>query len=374
MSVKASSPSSSSSCAVRVSKSGERRAVERAALGEADDADQRRAAARPARRWCTRWTSSPMVVARLARRSWRRAPPRRPSRLAPADDRRAPRGRGRRARRSSWPPIAGGPVAADHLVVLADDEDAERGRRCRRRGRPPRRPRARRRATPRTVRADGLRRRPWRRPDGRRRRRRVEANSAVKLRLRVSLKTRVPTTNATPSTIAKVLIRSRTLRPSRLLSAARNISPPPGALIRAMTSRTLLAVGVAQLVDDPAVGEEDDAVGVRRRHRVVGDHHDGLAVVGRRCAGAGRAPPRPTASRGCRSARPRRRSAAGSARARATATRCCWPPESSLGRWPSRSRMPTVSMTESYHSRSGLRRRWTAGAGCSPPRSGWAPG
>ena len=43
------------------------------------------------------------------------------------------------------------------------------------------------------------------------------------------------------------------------------------------------------------------------------------------------------------------------ASARATATRCCWPPESSLGRWDSRSRRPTVSMTVSIHSRSPLR-------------------
>ena len=42
-------------------------------------------------------------------------------------------------------------------------------------------------------------------------------------------------------------------------------------------------------------------------------------------------------------------------RARATATRCCWPPESSLGWWLEPVAELTVSMTESYHSRSGLR-------------------
>ncbi len=41
--------------------------------------------------------------------------------------------------------------------------------------------------------------------------------------------------------------------------------------------------------------------------------------------------------------------------ARATATRCCWPPDSSAGRWERRSRMPTVSTSVSNHSRSGLR-------------------
>jgi hypothetical protein len=34
--------------------------------------------------------------------------------------------------------------------------------------------------------------------------------------------------------------------------------------------------GLAKLVHDPAVGEEDDPVGVARGHRVVGHHHDGL--------------------------------------------------------------------------------------------------
>ena len=36
-------------------------------------------------------------------------------------------------------------------------------------------------------------------------------------------------------------------------------------------------------------------------------------------------------------------------RARAQATRCCWPPDSSLGRWESRSRIPRVSTTVSNH-------------------------
>src|SRR3954454_20935015 len=41
--------------------------------------------------------------------------------------------------------------------------------------------------------------------------------------------------------------------------------------------------------------------------------------------------------------------------ARAVATRCCWPPDSSLGLWVSRSRSPTVSTIVSIHSRSTLR-------------------
>ena len=40
------------------------------------------------------------------------------------------------------------------------------------------------------------------------------------------------------------------------------------------------------------------------------------------------------------------------ANARATATRCCWPPDSSLGRWWTRSFKPTVVMTWSIHAAS----------------------
>ena len=43
-----------------------------------------------------------------------------------------------------------------------------------------------------------------------------------------------------------------------------------------------LGGGLAQLVDDPAVGEEHDAVGVGRGARVVGHHDDGLAEGRRR--------------------------------------------------------------------------------------------
>ena len=46
-----------------------------------------------------------------------------------------------------------------------------------------------------------------------------------------------------------------------------------------MRSRTDSGVGAMDLVDDAAVGEEDDPVGVAGRHRVVGHHHDGLAEL-----------------------------------------------------------------------------------------------
>ena len=41
---------------------------------------------------------------------------------------------------------------------------------------------------------------------------------------------------------------------------------------------------VAQFVDDRAVGEEDDPVGVGGGVRVVGDHDDGLAELAHRVA------------------------------------------------------------------------------------------
>ena len=61
-----------------------------------------------------------------------------------------------------------------------------------------------------------------------------------------------------------------------------------------MISSTWSRSGLAHLVDDPAVGEEHDAVGVRRGDRVVGDHHDRLAVVGDAASAAARAPRRRT--------------------------------------------------------------------------------
>jgi hypothetical protein len=41
------------------------------------------------------------------------------------------------------------------------------------------------------------------------------------------------------------------------------------------------AVGgrLRHLVDDPSIGEEHDTVGVRRSDRIVGHHHDRLAVL-----------------------------------------------------------------------------------------------
>ena len=61
---------------------------------------------------------------------------------------------------------------------------------------------------------------------------------------------------------------------------------PPHVRLRAvrMRSRTESGVGSGELVDDLAVGQEDDPVGVGRPAGVVGDHDDGLAELGHRPA------------------------------------------------------------------------------------------
>ena len=58
------------------------------------------------------------------------------------------------------------------------------------------------------------------------------------------------------------------------------MTPLPTSSSRcAIWPATASAVGLVHPAGDPAVDQEDHAVGVRRRDRVVGDHHDGLAEV-----------------------------------------------------------------------------------------------
>src|SRR3954454_4886856 len=108
-----------------------------------------------------------------------------------------------------------------------------------------------------------------------------EPKSRLNPSLRAAENTSKPTTNATPSEIANVLINSRTLRASRLFHVARIMrgSWCAGGLGGRHPGDDLVAVGVGDLVDHAAVGQEHDPVGVRRGHRVVGDHHDRLVVV-----------------------------------------------------------------------------------------------
>src|SRR5215210_302136 len=104
-----------------------------------------------------------------------------------------------------------------------------------------------------------------------------------KVALRPVLKVITPARKPMPSTMASVLISRRTLRASRLrqvrLSTSARRLRHPGVLQPGHLGEDLVAVGVAQLVDYHAVGEEENTVGVRRRDRVVADHHDGLAEL-----------------------------------------------------------------------------------------------
>src|SRR5262249_33678144 len=106
------------------------------------------------------------------------------------------------------------------------------------------------------------------------------ANSASNERPSVSVSTNEPATNITDSTTAIMERVSRSLRARRLLSVARSIGS--GLLRGARDVEALEPVqdafrgGVAQLVDDLSVGEEDDPIRIRGGVRVVRDHHDGL--------------------------------------------------------------------------------------------------
>ena len=98
-----------------------------------------------------------------------------------------------------------------------------------------------------------------------------------------------------------------------------------------------------------------DAVGDRRGGGVVGDHHDRLAVARRPSRAAARGSPRSVLE----SRLPVGSSANSTVglrdeRAARSATRCCWPPESSAGRCVRRSARPTLSISSSTHALSGF--------------------
>ena len=93
----------------------------------------------------------------------------------------------------------------------------------------------------------------------------------------VSPSTRVPARKATPSTTAEQVASRRRLWAPMDLRVVRHIGAQlpraRHALEHALGGRGL------HVVDDPAVGQEHDGVGVGRGRRVVGDHDDGLAHV-----------------------------------------------------------------------------------------------
>src|SRR5580700_5229770 len=88
----------------------------------------------------------------------------------------------------------------------------------------------------------------------------------------VSVRTNVPAMNVTPITMASAVRASRNLCASNPLMVTRHMSGPqrPDAL------EHRVGRGLRQLVDDVAVRQEDDPVGVGRPVRIVGDHDDRL--------------------------------------------------------------------------------------------------
>ncbi len=102
---------------------------------------------------------------------------------------------------------------------------------------------------------------------------------------------------------------------------------------RASRSATCRMVGRSSGVDHPPVAEEDHPVGARRGGRVVGDHDDRLpAGFDHRAQHPQHDPGRPVSRAPVGSSA---NSTAGRVTiARAIATRCCWPPDSSAGPVP----------------------------------------
>src|SRR6476659_8783443 len=92
----------------------------------------------------------------------------------------------------------------------------------------------------------------------------------------VSVSTNVPDTNATPSMTAMPVSRKRTFLLQIPLSVTFHMGSGAQALhlVEHRVGRRR-----EEFVDDGAVGQEHDAVGVARRDRVVRDHEDGLAEV-----------------------------------------------------------------------------------------------
>src|SRR6478735_2864470 len=104
----------------------------------------------------------------------------------------------------------------------------------------------------------------------------MSLNRPLKVLEMVSVSTNVPDTNATPSMTAMPVSRKRTFLLQMPLSVTFHMGSGAQALhlVEHRVGRRCV-----QLVDDGAVGQEHDAVGVARRDRVVRDHDDGLAEL-----------------------------------------------------------------------------------------------
>ena len=124
----------------------------------------------------------------------------------------------------------------------------------------------------------------------------------MKLLRRPSPSTNAETTKLTASMTPKVVRAKRILFAMRFLRVSREHGRVPicvSSAIQWVEPAHVVEHGirgrVGELVGDPTVGEEDDAVRVARGYRVVGDHHDRLAELAhgvtheREDLGAGRA-------------------------------------------------------------------------------------
>src|ERR1700710_1973653 len=99
------------------------------------------------------------------------------------------------------------------------------------------------------------------------------ANRPSNVLLIVAVSTSVPEMNATPRMTATPVSRNRILWARMPLIVTFHMGLFPQALPAVQAS---IRRGLVHLVDDVAVGEEDDAVRVPRGDRVVRDHHDRL--------------------------------------------------------------------------------------------------
>ena len=86
----------------------------------------------------------------------------------------------------------------------------------------------------------------------------------------------MPERNDTPSITASAVSANRSLWAKRPFSVSLNTRLLPEVL---EPVEDALRGRLEHLVDDLAVGEEHDPVGVARGDRVVGDHHDRLVEV-----------------------------------------------------------------------------------------------
>ena len=146
----------------------------------------------------------------------------------------------------------------------------------------------------------------------------------------------MPLIIATPSTIAIAVSAARSLRPSRPLSAT-PITPPSA---RSSPSSTSAAVASLQLLDDQPVGEEEDR-GRRSRRRAASCVT--ITVVWPYASTESRSRSRispPVFESRLPVGSSAKRIVGRVTSARAIATRCCWPPESSDGRCVRRSARP----------------------------------